>query len=170
MSGQTAANPFAARSWSPSSSSGTSKALADVQAERRQRQQERDRLKAAQSFQRIWRGHRARRELREFRRRAFDDLYASPASLSSEQKLASALPLILAAFEVSCAGDVRRLELLVQDLTQTGFSPVRSGQIDARTLERLAGIIIQTLERYVQAEKSSSPSLCDEVANALLRQ
>ncbi|KAK7742272.1 ubiquitin-protein ligase (E3) [Cytospora paraplurivora] len=99
MSGQKKMNPFAATSWTPSNASSASKTVADAQAERNKRQLERDKLKAAQSIQRIWRGHRSRRTLKDERRQALDALYGDISHSDSRTRAAEALPLVVAALD-----------------------------------------------------------------------
>jgi hypothetical protein len=66
-------NPFAASSWAPTAS-GTQKTLAAAQQERQQRQLERERQSATRRIQRIWRGHKARRDLADLRRAIWDHI------------------------------------------------------------------------------------------------
>ncbi|KAJ4293945.1 ubiquitin-protein ligase (E3) [Collariella sp. IMI 366227] len=85
LSGQKPTNPFNSTSWSPGGPGG-SKTVAHAQAERLQRQQERERLRAAQCLQKSWRGHRVRRNLRISRREAFDRLYHAEEGLVDLQR------------------------------------------------------------------------------------
>jgi len=142
LSGQNT-NPFS-NAWSPATSSGPSRTVADAQAERRLRQQDRERLKAAQDLQRVWRGHRIRRNLRDSRREIFDTLYAPAAGASSEpiQRIPKAFPLLLSFFEVRRDGDLARLVRFSHDLEQEAFVPLLSGQLAAARLGRLAHIAI----------------------------
>src|SRR5436853_48810 len=65
-------NPFGGISWSPSAM-GVQRTIANAQQERQHRQQERDRIKASKTIQRIWRGHYSRRSVRESRRQNWDE-------------------------------------------------------------------------------------------------
>ena len=67
LSGRTA-NPFA----KAGVNAGTQSAVLSAQQERERRQQERDRLAAAKTLQRAWRGHRCRRQVRERWREQWD--------------------------------------------------------------------------------------------------
>ncbi|MCJ1244029.1 hypothetical protein MMC30_001226 [Trapelia coarctata] len=67
-------NPFAAVSGAPTSRAplNSQDALAHAQQERRARQQERDRLQAAKTLQRTWRGHRSRKAMSTNYRQEWD--------------------------------------------------------------------------------------------------
>jgi ubiquitin-protein ligase E3 C len=67
-------NPFAAVAGASTSRAplSTHDAVAHAQQERRARQQERDRLQAVKTLQRIWRGHTSRREFRSRYRQEWD--------------------------------------------------------------------------------------------------
>ena len=147
------------------SSLGASKtAVANAQAERQHRQQERDRLKAAQRLQRSWRGHKVRREVRAARRQQLDQLYGhDPASHSPRDALSrsiQALPLLMAIYQSSTAEDHQRLRWVAQDLVDTNFGAFTSGAIPSIRLSRLAGILITALERYVSSQFTTA-GFCD---------
>ncbi|RYP62392.1 hypothetical protein DL771_009764 [Monosporascus sp. 5C6A] len=94
LSGQRT-NPWAATSWSPSSS-GASKSVAQAQAEREKRHRERQELNAATRLQRLWRGHRDRQLVKQRCREDFDTLFNqpvphSPRPVSSSQPILSLL-------------------------------------------------------------------------------
>lgn len=123
MSGQKNSNPFAATAWTPSASSHASKTVADAQAERRHRQHERDKLRAAENIQRSWRGHRVRRELKDKRREELDALYAQDALRANpELRSSQALPLAVAALDPSRPDDQGRLARLAGDLEDSAFA------------------------------------------------
>lgn len=122
MSGQKNLNPFAATSWTPSASSNASKTVAEAQAERRQRQHERTKLKAAESIQRTWRGHRVRRNLRDERRGAFDNLYLDFSALDPQTRSRQALHTVVTSLDPSRPDDRLRLELFSADLEQSSCS------------------------------------------------
>ncbi|KUI69701.1 hypothetical protein VM1G_05521 [Cytospora mali] len=150
MSGQKKMNPFAATSWTPSNASSASKTVADAQAERNKRQLERDKLKAAQSIQRTWRGHRSRETLKNERRHALDVLYAD-ASLSDPQIRASeALPLIVSALDPRKSADRTRLERFAQDLINSKCSLVKS-ELTSHTsqIKRLTNLLLAFLQSSV---------------------
>lgn len=147
LSGQKAINPFTSPSWAPSAAAGASKSVAHAQAERLQRQQERDRLKAAQHIQKTWRGHRSRRNLRTSLREAFDALYREDKRVDPVQRTVKAVPLMLSVYRVSDSEDHQRLCLLARDLLQTEFHCFSSGEIGEPRLEKLAHIVVRTLEQ-----------------------
>ncbi|OLN85123.1 putative E3 ubiquitin protein ligase [Colletotrichum chlorophyti] len=144
LSGQNL-NPFAATSWSPSAAAGASKTVSNAQAERLQRQQDRDRLRAAGKIQRTWRGHRARRRLRESRRDAFDALYSPSSDLAKHQRLSEALPLLLTIFQPNNSDDVKRLTLFSTELTTTKLECLAPDHLDPPRLARLVQILVEAL-------------------------
>lgn len=146
LSGQKNSNPFAATSWGTGSATGASKTIADAAAERRQRQQERDRRQAAHKIQRVWRGHRARRNLRAVRRARFDDIYSSDSMLDVDDRIPQAFPLLMSVFDASQPNDLSRLAQLGQDLLQTSLASFASGKIHPARLNRLTRVVIRALE------------------------
>lgn len=126
MSGQKNLNPFAASTFTPSAASGASKTVADAQAERRRRQQEREKLKAAENIQRTWRGHTVRQGLRSQRRIHLDALYTDDASLSSpELRSSQALPLVVTTLDPSRPDDQERLGKFARDLEESACAAVK---------------------------------------------
>ncbi|KAJ9151176.1 HECT-domain-containing protein [Pleurostoma richardsiae] len=156
LSGQKNVNPFAATSWTPSTSSNASKTVADAQAERRQRHQERERLKAAQSIQKTWRGHRTRRSLKEARRHSFDNLYDDTTISQGRERCRQALPLILYFFDARRLDDSRRLELFAQDLIATKCSLLGSNEVHDFQLRRLARGFLEALRMYISVRKDAA--------------
>lgn len=144
LSGQNL-NPFAATSWTPSAGSGASKTVSNAQAERAQRQQDRDRLKAAGKIQKTWRGHRARRRLRDSRRDAFDALYSPKSALGTQQRLLTALPLLLTTFQPSHDDDIRRLVVLSRELSTTNLNPLAPDHLPPPRLARFVRILLEAL-------------------------
>lgn len=103
-------DPFASTAWTPAAATGTQKTVAAAQQERFQRQQERARLSASKTIQRSWRGHKARRELADSRRQAWDDLENRIARESpSTSVLPEELRLLLSFFNARRQEDVQRL-------------------------------------------------------------
>ncbi|EOO03745.1 putative iq and hect domain protein [Phaeoacremonium minimum UCRPA7] len=148
LSGQKNTNPFAATSWTPSASSNASKTvIADAQAERRKRELERERLKAAQNIQRTWRGHQTRQSLKDSRRAAFDQLYQDGSTQDRFQRSLQALPLALAIFDPSRPDDCRRFGAFAEDLVQTDFQLLQPGQLDDAQLRRLGNQLVVALQR-----------------------
>jgi ubiquitin-protein ligase E3 C len=146
LSGQNI-NPFASTSWSPSASSGVSKSISNAQAERQQRQHERNRLTAAGKIQRIWRGHRARRELRRSRRQAFDALYQHPSSLEVSQRISTAFPLVLSIFNVRRPDDVERLLVYAQDVLSADIEFAVQEQFHTSRLKRFVHILVEAFDK-----------------------
>lgn len=149
MSGQKNLNPFAATSWTPTSSSTASKTVADAQAERNRRQHEREKLKAAQSIQKTWRGHAARRNLKDQRRGALDALYNDLSQTDPRTRASKALPLVVAALDPRTLEDRARLERFVQDLLQGDCSLVKSPKTaSGPQTRRLISQLLVLLQRY----------------------
>lgn len=74
LSSRSSANPFATHQLGGrhAPGPGSQATLALAQQERLQRQQERERLNAGRTLQRIWRGHRSRKQIRSIWRNAWD--------------------------------------------------------------------------------------------------
>lgn len=151
LSGQKHSNPFAAHSLSPGTGSGASKTVAEAQAGRRQRQQERDELKAARSIQRTWRGHRERQSVKAGRRQALAELYDPSSTLQPEQRIPAAFPLLLSAFDVRVDGDQKLLVRFADDLARTNYMALTSGQLPLTRLWHLIHILVLALNRYATA-------------------
>ena len=149
LSGQRHANPFAAHALSPSSGSAANKAVAEAQATRRRRQQERDELKAAHFIQRLWRGHSTRQACRRDRRRQLEALYAPGCSLTPEQRAPQALPLLIASFDARGDDSSQLLVLFAEDLRKTGNALVTSGLLPLPKLVQLVDILLNVLDRWV---------------------
>lgn len=152
LSGQRHSNPFAAHSLSPSTGLGASKTVADAQAGRRQRQQEREELKAARLIQRSWRGHRSRRQVKAGRREALKELYSSPNSgLSRDDRIQKAFPLLLSSFDDRDEASIDLLYSFSKDLASTNYSAITSGQLPQSRLWHLVRTLTLALnhDRYV---------------------
>lgn len=153
MSGQKNLNPFAASAWTPATSSAASKTVASAQAERRQRQLERDKLKAAENIQRTWRGHKVRRNVKDKRRAELDVLYEDDALQSNiEQRSLQALPLVITALDPSRTDDQERLTTFATDLEASGCALLKTA--DNTQIRKLARQML-ALPRYVKACPSS---------------
>lgn len=142
MSGQTQ-NPFAS-AWQPT---GTSQTVSHAQAERQKRQEERDRLNASRRIQKTWRSYRVRENIRESRRRAFDDVFEDSIG-SQRDRVDTALPLLLASFQSTNARDRQRLDRLANDIYPQEVERLVTSA-DQRTpyrLNRLATILVAALE------------------------
>lgn len=154
LSGQQSLNPFTATSWAPSASSGASKSVADAQADRRLRQLERDRLKAAQSIQRSWRGHWEREELRKTRREAFDKLYKTYPAVGLEERITQGFPLLLALFQAGCPDDYERLAIFTKSAIQVDFKVLFRDPLLIPRVGRYAQLLLMGLRRYVLSNNS----------------
>ena len=151
LSGQKSVNPFTAGGWTPSGSQGTSHSIAHAQADRRQRQQERDRLRASQTIQRTWRGYRARRQLQDSRRRAFDKLFDMTVPPNCPMTTGKALALIVAFFDQRNTADALRLSRVARDLEQINYSSLSSLSRPVRLFEIVTSLLRQHL--YVKSTR-----------------
>ncbi|KAL1888746.1 ubiquitin-protein ligase (E3) [Sporothrix stenoceras] len=148
LSGQRHSNPFTAHSLSPGTGSGASKTVADAQAGRRQRQQEREELKAARLIQRSWRGHRSRRQVKTGRREALKELYFSPSpALSPEDRIPRAFPLLVSSFDDRDEASIELLYLFAKDLASTKYVAITSGQLPQARLWHLVRILTLALNQ-----------------------
>ena len=148
LSGQTG-NPFANTSWSPAVVSNATKTVSNAQADREKRQAERLRLKAVGEIQRTWRGHRARRTLRESRRAAFDELYTTASSCRSGERLPVAFRLLLSFFSCRRNDDVQRLILFARDSETVQLQDIAPKGVHPSQIQRLVQILVETLHRGV---------------------
>ncbi|KAI9783215.1 MAG: hypothetical protein M1839_004055 [Geoglossum umbratile] len=123
-------NPFAA-------ASASNNALVNAQQERFLRKLERDRLNAAKTIQRVWRGYSCRTKTKDGWRCAWDKMgdrgpgwpaavsgregqgARGPESFKQEDEFLADLRLLLYFADVKVAEDVRRLDWLVRRLLKT---------------------------------------------------
>lgn len=137
-------NPFEASSWAPTAS-GTQKTLAAAQHERHLRQVERERLVASKNIQRIWRGHRVRKDVANSRRQAWDLLDSQHAQEEdlAEPVLLEELNLLLAFFNYKNHEDISRLVRLCDRLLRR----IQAGQaFDGDLGRRLSFLVIVLLD------------------------
>jgi len=165
LSGQRAINPFTNASFA-GAPTGASKTVAQAQAERQQRQRERERLKAALGLQRVWRGYRVRRALRDGRRQLLDEVYTGSVeddvqmedgevavvagAVDGGQALSrsiEALPLLFSVYQTSNPGDYQRLRRVLQDLIGSRFGAFSEGGIASARLKELVRIVVAALAR-----------------------
>jgi ubiquitin-protein ligase E3 C len=141
-------DPFAAWGTSPAAS-GIQKTVAVAQAERQHRQQERERLNASKRIQRIWRGHRSRKELADTRRRAWDDMEKDSARQASQisPDLVEESRLLLSFFNSQNPGDLSRLSRLGDRLLKASQEGCLSEKDLRPQLLRLAQTILASLAR-----------------------
>ncbi|KAJ8126488.1 hypothetical protein O1611_g7150 [Lasiodiplodia mahajangana] len=168
LSGQRKTNPWANSSWTPAQS-GASKTVAQAQAERERRHREREELAATKRLQKVWRGHRDRRQLRALRRQEYDALYRHPIlPQNARQRIKQALPLLLAYFVPTRPDDQQRLDLLISDLFSLSSSPSASSDFLDLSLfgpfswDRLARLLVRALEKR---DEGSSHTLLVTTAN-----
>ncbi|PNY22448.1 E3 ubiquitin protein ligase [Tolypocladium capitatum] len=145
LSGQ-AGNPFANTSWSPAAVSNATKTVSHAQAEREKRQVERQRLKAAGTIQKVWRGHKERTALAEGRRAAFDDIYRSALSSSLRERLPPAFSLLLAFFSARRADDIQRVFLFSRDWEMAVLDRIAPANVHQALLQRFVEILIKSLD------------------------
>ncbi|EJT80554.1 hypothetical protein GGTG_00549 [Gaeumannomyces tritici R3-111a-1] len=139
LSGQRS-DPFAGTSWGAGPSTGTTKSVAEAQADRQRRQQERDRLRAAQNIQRTWRGHHERQALQAERRRLFNDLYRCQPPLSLSERVSRAFPLLPSLIGADHEEDYEGLTKFTEDLAQDEsgvFSPEQTPTARLKSLVRM---------------------------------
>ncbi|KAI0133532.1 HECT-domain-containing protein [Xylariales sp. AK1849] len=141
LSGQRNANPWANSGWT-SAPTGASQTVANAQAEREKRQRERDVQAATKRLQRVWRGHKTRRNAKAQHRKEWDDLYSKNETVPDPERVTRALPLILALFEPGSADDQRRLDQFVQD-----WSASEPWDFESRQWDKLACLLVAALER-----------------------
>ncbi|KAI6354567.1 hypothetical protein MCOR25_008551 [Pyricularia grisea] len=164
LSGQKS-DPFAGTTWGSAATSGPSKSVSEAQADRQRRQHERDRLKAAQKIQRLWRGHRERQAVRTARRQTFDALFADEVlAQNPEERLQRAFPLLLDVFNLSRDDDYERLGILSLDLLKVDHILSTPDRELRHRLRRLVGILVISLDR--KKEKANRNTV---VLNVLVR-
>jgi ubiquitin-protein ligase E3 C len=139
-------DPFAAWGTSPAAS-GIQKTVAVAQAERQHRQQERERLNASKRIQRIWRGHRSRKELADTRRRAWDDMEKNSERQASQisPDLTEESRLLLSFFNSQNPDDLSRLSKLGDRLLKASQEGCLSEKDLRPQLLRLAQTILASL-------------------------
>ncbi|KAI9817978.1 MAG: hypothetical protein M1832_004499 [Thelocarpon impressellum] len=132
LSGRHGSGPASA-SRQPTVPAGPQNTLATAQQERLLRQQERNRLNAARTIQRRWRGYKSRRRVRLDQREEWDQLQPARERLDaslwhgrddlppfpSEDRCLLELGLLLQFFDVSDRDDLQRLDILSRRLLKT---------------------------------------------------
>ncbi|KAI9714367.1 MAG: hypothetical protein M1820_000328 [Bogoriella megaspora] len=136
-------NPFANAA---GTGTGKSTALANAQQDRVQRQIERDRLNAAQTLQRTWRGHACRRKVRAMYRKTWDSYEGvrdghrtieeiSPYSSVEEANLH--ILMLVTFFSPRQAGDVERLLRLCGRIQLSNLEQIDHSRLVTMCLEAL---------------------------------
>lgn len=141
-----AGNPFANTSWSPSVVSNTTKTISDAQADRERRQAERQRLKAAGTIQRSWRGHKDRTLVANRRRAAFDELYESNTISEISQRLQTAFGLLLGFYRSNNGDDVERLFRYAADTRAVDVQQLYPSNISTSRRQRFVQLLTSSLE------------------------
>ncbi|KAK0672935.1 hypothetical protein QBC41DRAFT_215933 [Cercophora samala] len=149
LSGNRAHNP-----WASPATLGASTTVSKAAAEREKRQREKDRIKAAELIQRVWRGSRVRSHLRAQYRAAINDLYQH-SQLDPESRSAKALPLLLRSFQRRNQNDRRQLVWICHDLCDSGFRLFWSHGLERVQLDRLVRVLMGAL----QAESNLGPDI-----------
>ena len=148
---------------------GSQQSLAHAQAERIQRQQERDRLKAAKAIQRTWRSYLSRREIRNAWRgkwleheaermgaimegqdvvQAALKSSAGPSSYGSAQECFTQMKLLIQFFNVKEEMDRIRLVYFTKALQNTMLSNhIATGESWLAELARLSDLILMALPK-----------------------
>ncbi|KAI1502153.1 hypothetical protein F5X99DRAFT_168959 [Biscogniauxia marginata] len=146
LSGQRTTNPWATSGWSPANS-GASQTVANAQAEREKRQRERDELAASKRIQRIWRGHKERQSVKARCRAEYDALY-SPANIHpTNNRISSALPLLLVFFDAIRLDDQQRLDIFAQELLDPTSRSTTHDPFQSGSWNRLASLLIGALKK-----------------------
>lgn len=145
LSGQNA-NPFAASSWTPTGF-GSQQTVANAEKERLRRQQERERLNASKRIQRVWRGHKTRKQVADSRRKAWDELDTiSSVHSRGDTTLVQQLQLLLTFFSSRRRDDLARLISLSSRISNSGFDAFVNRQEIQPRLIRLANVLLETLQ------------------------
>ncbi|KAJ5042822.1 uncharacterized protein L3040_004215 [Drepanopeziza brunnea f. sp. 'multigermtubi'] len=145
LSGQNT-NPFAPNSRNPAAS-GTQKTVAQAAQERLQRQQERDRLNASKKIQRIWRGHRARSDLADSRRRIWDELARKDDLPDPHSRLIQQLQLLVVFYSPRREDDIERLSSLSLGISAFGYEAFLACPEIQPQLVRLANATLEGLQK-----------------------
>ncbi|KAH6724153.1 hypothetical protein BKA61DRAFT_727890 [Leptodontidium sp. MPI-SDFR-AT-0119] len=144
LSGQNT-NPFAQSSRTPAAS-GTQKTVAQAQQERLQRQQERERLNASKKIQKTWRGHKARKDLADSRRRTWDELATKEDASNAALRLIQQLQLLVAFFSPRRRDDLGRLSSLSSKISCLGYQTFLARPEIQLQLGQLAKITLEGLQ------------------------
>ncbi|KUJ22087.1 uncharacterized protein LY89DRAFT_638276 [Mollisia scopiformis] len=161
LSGQNV-NPFAASGFGPSGS-GTQQTVAHAQQERQQRQRERERLNASKKIQRVWRGHKVRRELAESQRLSWDSIQTervADRSVSVEQ-----IRLLVAFSSSRRRDDLERLSSLSTRLSNLGFETVLAREDVQPLLPQLAHVTVGALQTSLPQCPSTLLQLLVSIVN-----
>ncbi|KAE8450884.1 hypothetical protein EG329_005324 [Mollisiaceae sp. DMI_Dod_QoI] len=145
LSGQNV-NPFATNPFAPSAS-GAQKTVAHAQQERQQRQRERERVNASKRIQRVWRGHKTRKELADSRRTIWDSIQAEGSregSVSVEQ-----VRLLVTFFNTRERDDLERLMNLSSKIANLGYENFLARKDIQPLLAQLAEVTVGALQNFL---------------------
>ncbi|MCJ1381782.1 hypothetical protein MMC17_004893 [Xylographa soralifera] len=172
-------NPFAAVSSSkpPTTPQNSQDAIAHAQQERKARQQERERLQAAKTLQRTWRGHATRKEIKDRYRQEWDyrEGITVPESTvrtdcyESESEALTQLNLLLRFASPFNSLDIRRLQGFASRAVADYERPIwgatgKTGCEWRHTLARTSQLCIKVIQRSF----TSSPLPEDIVRDVLV--
>ena len=139
-------NPFASNTWG--SASTTQQTVASAQQERQQRQQEREKLNASKRIQRIWRGHKVRKDLADGQRKLWDEAEAGRTP-SDPSVLVEQLRFLVLFYNSRSQQDGRRLVSLSQRISDVGCVNFLAAQPVQTKLPKFASIALEALQTYV---------------------
>ena len=136
-------NPFASNTWG--SPSTTQQTVAGAQQERQQRQLEREKLNASKRIQRIWRGHKVRKDLADGQRRLWDQAEASRGS-SDPSVLVEQLRFLVLFYNSRQPQDLKRLVSLSRRISAAGCIEFLATQQVQTKLPKLANYALEALQ------------------------
>ncbi|KIV98004.1 hypothetical protein PV10_01698 [Exophiala mesophila] len=189
LSGRNTSNPWAALSGSKSS--GSQDAVAQAQADRVKRQQEREKLTASKKLQKLWRGHSSRRRQKGLWRDLWDEveqhrLGPHPSHTSSDKswlrgnslpyegsrQLADQIRLLLAFQEFRdqrprFEDDTARLVYLGQGLRQT-LTPASQSSLDTDMVSLLTRLGILTARHLRSVTLPNNETAAEAYGTSLL--
>ena len=171
-------NPFTAVSSSkvPVSPQNSQDAIVHAQQERKARQHERERLQAAKTLQRTWRGHATRKEIKDRYRQEWDfregitvpESIASKEDYKSESEAFAQLSLLLRFASPLNSLDIRRLQRFASRAVADYERPIW-GEIE-RTASDWTHILARTSQlclKVIRRSFTTSPLPEDIVHNLL---
>lgn len=138
-------NPFASNTWG--SASTTKQTVASAQQERQQRQQEREKLNASKQIQRVWRGHKVRKDVADGQRKLWDEAEASKWR-SDPDVLREQLRFLVLFYNSRQQQDIQRLGNLSQRISEVGCVNFLAAQQIQTKLTKLANFALEALQRY----------------------
>lgn len=189
LSGRNASNPWAALSGAKSS--GSQDPVAQAQADRAKRQQEREKLTASKKIQKLWRGHSSRRRQKTLWRDLWDEveqkrlglqpshsasdnswLRGDPLPYQEPGQLANQIRLFLALQEFRgqrprFQDDTARLVYLGQGIRHT-LPPASQSNLDADTASLLSRLGLLTARHLRSVTLPNNETAADSYGTSLL--